>query len=172
MAKRNDYIRWDQYFMGLALLSASRSKDPSTQVGACIVKNLKVIGLGYNGLPNGMDDDNFSWSKDGSFLETKYATVVHAEANCIMNTIGYEKLQDATMYVTLFPCNECAKLIVQSGISNIIYLNDKHNKTDSNIISKKIFDYSGVNYLKMSVGSATKNWLLDFINGVAVPQNR
>lgn len=171
MSKRSDYIQWDQYFMGLALLSTARSKDPSTQVGACVVKNNKVIGLGYNGLPNGMDDDEFSWSREGSFLESKYSYVCHSELNAIMNSPAPEKLHGSTMYVTLFPCNECAKIIVQSGISCVVYLDDKYNGTDANTASKKILDCAGIDYYNM-INPTNKSWILDFDKGVAIPVKR
>ena len=105
--KRNDYISWDDYFMGVAILSAQRSKDPGTQVGACIVnKKKRIIGIGYNGFPIGVDDDKFPWTNDGEWLDNKYPYVVHAEPNAILNAT--EPLDSATLYVSLFPCNECA----------------------------------------------------------------
>lgn len=144
--KREDYINWDEYFMGIAMLSGQRSKDPSTQVGACIVsQDNKILSLGYNGAPNGYDDDNMPWEREGSFLETKYAYVCHAELNAILNNKG-SKLEGAKIYVDLFPCNECAKAIIQSGIKEIIYMSDKYNGTDANIVSKKMLDYCGVKY--------------------------
>ncbi|MFR5684620.1 MAG: deoxycytidylate deaminase, partial [Clostridia bacterium] len=118
-SKRTDYIDWDSYFMGIALLSGQRSKDPSTQVGACIVKNKKILSVGYNGAPNGYDDNNMPWEREGDFLNTKYAYVCHAELNAILNNKG-TNLEGATIYVDLFPCNECAKAIIQSGIKEII----------------------------------------------------
>jgi len=140
--KRKDYINWDDYFMGIALLSAKRSKDPNTQVGACIVDNKnKIIGIGYNGLPKGCSDDKFSWEREGSFEETKYAYVVHAEANAILNNI--KNLEGARIYTTLFPCNECVKLIIQSGIKEIIYLN-MFSKEDSNKASNKMLKSAGI----------------------------
>jgi len=147
--KRSNYLSWDQYFMGVAILSSMRSKDPNTQVGACIVNQKKrIIGIGYNGLPVGLSDDEFPWGNEGPFLETKYPYVVHAEPNAILNSI--EKLDNATMYVTLFPCNECAKLIIQSGIKEIVYLSDKYNNTESNIASKKMLDAANVKYRKLT----------------------
>ena len=143
MKKREDYLTWDEYFMGIALLSAKRSKDPSTQVGAWIVnKHKKVVGLGYNGFPIGCDDDSLPWNREGNFLETKYPYVCHAELNAILNSI--KDLQDCAIYVALFPCNECAKAIIQSGIKEVVYLSDKYQGTDSNISSKKMFQMSGV----------------------------
>jgi len=143
MKKREDYLSWDEYFMGIALLSAKRSKDPSTQVGACIVNKLKkVVGLGYNGFPIGCDDDSLPWDRDGEFLETKYPYVCHAELNAILNSI--KDLHECSIYVALFPCHECAKAIIQSGIKEVVYLSDKYSGTDSNLASKKMFEMSGV----------------------------
>lgn len=143
------HISWNQYFMGVALLSAKRSKDPSTQVGACIVNNdNRIIGIGYNGFPRGCDDDKFPWGKTGSFENTKYPYVVHAEANAILNST-VSSLKGATLYVTLFPCNECTKLLIQSGISHIIYMSDKHSGEASDIASKKMLDAAGITYEKM-----------------------
>ncbi|MGL5001050.1 MAG: deoxycytidylate deaminase [Cetobacterium sp.] len=137
MSKRIDYIDWDEYFMGVAILSAKRSKDPGTQVGACIVTpDKRIVGVGYNGLPAGCSDDDFPWSRDGDFLSSKYAYVCHAELNAILNST--KNLRGCTIYVDLFPCNECAKSIIQSGISEIVYLSDKYQNTDSNIASKKL----------------------------------
>ena len=133
--KRTDYLSWDTYFMGVAKLSSLRSKDPSTQVGACIVNQEKhIIGVGYNGFPKGVSDDDFPWGREGSMLETKYAFVAHAELNAILNATG--SLKDSSIYVALFPCNECAKTIIQSGIKEIVYLSDKHAHTDSTKASK------------------------------------
>lgn len=142
---REDYISWDEYFMGLALLSAQRSKDPSTQVGAVIVNDdKKIISIGYNGAPRKLNDKKMPWKREGNFIDTKYAYVCHSELNAILNTST--SVQNCTIYVTLFPCNECAKAIVQSGIKEIIYLSDKYNGTDGNIVSKKILDECGVKY--------------------------
>lgn len=146
--KRNDYINWDQYFMGVAMLSAMRSKDPATQVGACIVNQKKrIVGIGYNGFPIGIDDDDFPWDKNESWLESKYPYVVHAEPNAILNAT--EPLHGATLYVTLFPCNECAKLIIQSGIQELVYLEDKYHDRDIFIASRRMFDAAGVTYRQM-----------------------
>ncbi len=140
--KRQDYISWDEYFMGVALLAANRSKDPSTQVGACIVDDTNVIiSTGYNGFPVGCDDDEFPWDREGS--ETKYPYVVHAELNAILNS-GGRNLKNARIYVALFPCNECAKAIIQSGIKEIIYLCDKYADTDSVKASKKMLSAAKV----------------------------
>ncbi len=141
--KRDNYISWDEYFMGVANLSALRSKDDTSQVGACIVDHKNhIVGIGYNGFPNGCNDDEFPWEREGDFLNTKYAYVVHAEANAILN--ASVSLEDAKIYVTLFPCNECAKLIIQSGIKEVIYLDDKYNGTDICKASRKLFDSAGV----------------------------
>lgn len=148
VTKRKDYIGWDSYFMGVAMLSAQRSKDPNTQVGACIVsKDNKILSVGYNGAPNGYDDDQMPWDREGDFLNTKYAYVCHAELNAILNNKG-SVLENARIYVDLFPCNECAKAIIQSGIKEIIYKSDKYNGTNGNIVSKKMLDYCGVKYRK------------------------
>ncbi len=146
--KRKDYLDWDQYFMGIARLSALRSKDPSTQVGACIVNNeKKIIGIGYNGLPIGIDDDSFPWGKEGDFLETKYPYVCHAELNAILNST--KNLQDATIYVTLFPCNECTKAIIQSGIKNLYYISDKYKDLEMTVASKRMLDSAGLTYTQL-----------------------
>ena len=143
--KRQDTISWDTYFMGLAHLSALRSKDPSTQVGAAIVNdNKKIVGIGYNGFPQGLDDDLYPWSREGSFQDTKYAYVVHAELNAILNAT--QNLQGCAIYVSLFPCNECAKAIIQAGIKEVIYKEDKYADTDNVKVSKMMFDTCGVKY--------------------------
>lgn len=145
---RKNYINWDDYFMGLALLSAMRSKDPNTQVGACIVNGDKrVVGIGYNGLPRGCEDSDFPWEREGEFLETKYPYVCHAELNAILNSI--KSLEDCTIYVALFPCNECTKAIIQSGIKEIVYLSDKYDSTDANRASKRMLDAAKVKYRKL-----------------------
>jgi len=142
--KRKEYISWDEYFMGIALLSAKRSKDPSTQVGACIVNPAnKIVGIGYNGFPIGCSDDDLPWEKDKKNMnETKYPYVVHAEANAILNST--KDLHGSRIYVALFPCNECTKLIIQSGIKEIIYLSDKYKDTDPVKASKKMLQMAGV----------------------------
>lgn len=141
--KRTDYITWDTYFMGVARLSAMRSKDPQTQVGACIVNTKKrIVGIGYNGFPVGIEDDQFPWDKKESWLDSKYPYVVHAEPNAILNAT--EPLDNATLYVTLFPCNDCAKLIIQSGIKEVVYLEDKYHDRDIFVASRRMFDASGV----------------------------
>ena len=145
MAKRSDYISWDEYFMGIAILSAKRSKDPNTQVGACIVnESNKIMTVGYNGFPVGCDDDVFPWERTGDELETKYAYVCHAELNAILNYRG--DLSGSKIYVKLFPCNECAKAIIQAGIKEVIYKEDKYKDSDNVIVSKSMFDSCGVKY--------------------------
>ena len=143
------HISWDEYFMGVAALSAKRSKDPNTQVGACIVnEDKRIVGIGYNGFPRGCNDDVFPWGKGNADpLENKYPYVVHAEANCILNTT--EKLKGATLYVTLFPCNECAKLIIQSGIKHLVYMHDKYRNESSNVASRRMLDAAGIEYRQM-----------------------
>ena len=150
MDKRKDYISWDEYFISLAILSSKRSKDPNTQVGACIVdKNNKILSMGYNGAPIGMNDDTMPWSREGSFLETKYAYVCHAELNAILNTKA--NLEGSKLYVYLFPCNECAKAIIQAGIKEVVYVCDKYKDTDSVIASKRMFDECGVKYRQYEI---------------------
>ncbi len=144
--KRTDYISWDEYFMGIAKLAAQRSKDPNTQVGACIVSgDNKILSMGYNGFPIGCSDDEFPWAREGDPLENKYFYTTHSELNAILNYRG-GSLEGAKMYVTLFPCNECAKAIIQSGIKTIIYDSDKYNGTPSTIASRKMLDAAGVSY--------------------------
>ena len=159
---RKDVLSWDQYFMGMAHLSAMRSKDPNTRVGACIVNPQKrVVGLGYNGFPYGCEDDEFPWARDGQFLETKYPYVVHAELNAILNSI--QDLHGCTLYVSLFPCNECAKIIIQSGIKHIIYLSDKYADSENNIASRRLFDECGVKYEKIKL-EENKEIVIDLRN--------
>ncbi len=142
--KRQDYISWDQYFMGIAKMSAERSKDNNTQVGACIVdENNKILSVGYNGMPSGCDDDKMPWERDGGFLDTKYAYVCHAELNAILN-YGKGSLKNAKIYVTLFPCNECTKAIIQSGIKEVVYESDKYADTDGTKASKFMLKMAGV----------------------------
>ena len=148
MKKREDYISWDEYFMGVAVLSSMRSKDPNTQVGACIVnEEQKIVGVGYNGLPIGVDDDHAPWDREGNWLETKYPYICHAELNAILNATV--KLKGCRIYVGLFPCNECAKAIIQSGICEVIYLSDKYAQEDNTKASKWLFDQSGVKYRQL-----------------------
>ena len=144
--KRKDYISWDEYFMGVAKLSALRSKDPNTQVGACIVSSdNKILSMGYNGLPRGCSDDEFPWAREGDDLHTKYFYVTHSELNAILNYRG-GSLDNAKPDVTLFPCNECAKAIIQAGIKEVIYMSDKYADSDSTMASKKMFEMAGVKY--------------------------
>ncbi len=145
--KRTDYLSWDEYFMGIAMLSGMRSKDPNTQVGCCIVsRDNKILSMGYNGLPNGCSDDEFPWERDGEDpLETKYLYTVHSELNAILN-YGGGTLKGAKIYVSLFPCNECAKAIIQAGIKEVIYACDKYEDTVSVIASKRMMDSAGVRY--------------------------
>ncbi len=148
--KRKNYISWDEYFMGVALLASKRSKDPNTQVGACIVDdNNIIISTGYNGFPFGCSDDDYSWARDGA--DTKYQYVVHAELNAILNANG-KSLKGAKLYVDLFPCNECAKAIIQSGIREIVYLYDKYADTPQTIASKKMLTSAGVKLTQFSSG--------------------
>jgi dCMP deaminase len=149
LKKREGYISWDEYFMGVALLSAKRSKDPNTQVGACIVNDRnKIVGAGYNGLPTGCSDDDFPWEKQGEFLDTKYPYICHAELNAILNNIGMA-LTGCKIYTALFPCNECAKAIIQSGINEVIYLSDKYEGNDVFKASKFMLDKAGIKYRKV-----------------------
>ena len=144
--KRTDYISWDEYFMGVAKMSALRSKDPNTQVGACIVSNdNKILSMGYNGLPRGCSDDEFPWAREGAPLDNKYMYTAHSELNAILNYRG-GSLDNAKMYVTLFPCNECAKAIIQAGIKTIVYDCDKYADTTSVIASKRMLNAAGVRY--------------------------
>lgn len=144
----NEHLSWDEYFMGVALLSSYRSKDPNTKVGACIVdQDNKIVGVGYNGFPIGCSDDELPWDRDGDFLDTKYPYVCHAELNAILNSI--KNLKGCRLYVALFPCNECAKAIIQSGIREIIYLEDKYKGTDIIRASKRMLDMAGVTYKQL-----------------------
>ncbi len=149
--KRKDYISWDEYFMGVAYLASMRSKDPGTQVGACIVsEDNKILSMGYNGLPIGCSDDEFPWLRecaDGDELNTKYPYIVHSELNAILNYRG-PGLEGARLYVTLFPCNECAKAVIQSGIRTVIYGDDKYKNAPNNIASMRLFNAAGVRYYK------------------------
>ena len=156
--QRKDYLSWDEYFMAIAKLSALRSKDPNTQVGACIVsKDNRIISVGYNGAPTGYSDSRFPWDREGSNLETKYFFVIHAERNAILNYKGSSRdFIDSKIYVDLFPCNECAKEIIQAGIKEVIYLSDKYKDTESTIASKVLLDECGVKYRQLNVESADK----------------
>ncbi len=144
MPKREGYISWDEYFMGVALLAADRSKDPSTQVGACIVDGQnRILSTGYNGFPQGCSDDDFPWNRDEALGETKYQFVVHAELNAILNASG-KSLAGSKLYVALFPCNECAKAIIQAGVKEVIYLSDKYHNTPSTAASRRMLESAGV----------------------------
>jgi dCMP deaminase len=146
---RTDYISWDEYFMGVALLAAQRSKDPSTQVGACIIdKDKRILSTGYNGFPHGCSDDEFPWNRDETRGETKYQFVVHAELNAILNASG-KSLAGSKLYVALFPCHECAKAIIQSGVQTVYYLSDKYANTPATIASKRMMDAAGVRYVQL-----------------------
>lgn len=147
--KRKDYISWDEYFMGVAHLASMRSKDPNTQVGACIVSDSnKILSIGYNGFPKGCSDDEYPWDREGDSLElTKYAYVSHAELNAILNYRG-GSLEGTKVYVTLFPCNECTKALIQSGIKTIVYAGDKYDGTPGNIAAKKMFKSAGVELVR------------------------
>jgi dCMP deaminase len=158
--KRRDYLSWDEYFMGVALLSSRRSKDPNTRVGACIVNpQKKIVGVGYNGFPFGCSDDEYPWQREGDFLETKYAYTVHAELNAVINKIS-ENLYGCSLYVALFPCNECAKVIIQSGIREVIYLSDKYAATDPVRAARRMFASAGVVCRRLEMRK--KSLLLDF----------
>jgi dCMP deaminase len=162
MDQREDYINWDEYYMAIAKVSAMRSKDPSSQVGAVIVsKDNRVLSIGYNGAPNGFNDEQFPWKKIGNMLDTKYAYVCHAEMNAISNYNGDKnRLNGAKIYVTLFPCNECSKLIIQSGIKEVIYASDKHKDSDQVKASKILLDTCGITY---------RQFYLPFV--ISIPEN-
>lgn len=145
--KRKDYISWDEFFMGVALLAANRSKDPNTQVGACIVdENNVIISTGYNGFPIGCSDDEFPWNREGEI--TKYPFVVHAELNAILNASG-KSMRGSKIYVALFPCNECAKAIIQAGIKEVVYLSDKYADTAGTKASKMMLNAAGVKLTRL-----------------------
>ncbi|MFR7992224.1 MAG: deoxycytidylate deaminase [Lachnospiraceae bacterium] len=146
-SKRTDYISWDEYFMGVAMLSAQRSKDPNTQVGACIVSDKnKILSMGYNGFPNGCSDDEFPWGREGDVSTNKYFYSTHGELNAILNYRG-GSLEGARLYVTLFPCNECAKAVIQCGIRSIVYASDKYENTPGVIASKRMLRAAGVDVI-------------------------
>ncbi|XP_017892524.1 deoxycytidylate deaminase [Ceratina calcarata] len=159
--KRENYISWPEYFMAVAFLSAKRSKDPRTQVGACIVnEENKIVGIGYNGMPIGCNDDQFSWIKDTSDpLRTKSLYVCHAELNAVLNK-NSSSVKGCTIYVALFPCNECAKIIIQSGIKSVVYVSDKHSHKKETKAAKKMFDAAGVEYSQYVPKS--KQVIIDF----------
>lgn len=148
VSKRTNYLSWEDYFMSIALLSAQRSKDPSTQVGACIVNSdKKIVGIGYNGFPLGCGDDDLPWARDGAPEDTKYPYVCHAELNAIMNKNSAD-IKNCTLYVALFPCNECTKIIIQSGISEIVYLSDKYHNLPMSVASRRMLDLAKIPYRK------------------------
>lgn len=151
--KRNDVITWDEFFMRVAVAAQLRSKDPNTQVGACIADtNHRILSVGYNGTPSALNDDDFPWGVSDDPLLDKHSYVVHAEANAVLNYRGSLKdLNRATIYVTLFPCHECAKILAQVGIGEVVYLSDKYDGTESNQISKRILDSCGISYRGMSL---------------------
>ncbi len=146
--KRENYISWDEYFMAVAKLAGMRSKDPNSQVGSCIVSaDNKILSMGYNGFPRGCSDEEFPWAREGEETETKYPYVVHSELNAILNYRG-GSLEGAKLYVSLFPCNECAKAIIQAGIKTIVYDDDKYDGTPSVLTSKRMLDAAGVRYYR------------------------
>jgi dCMP deaminase len=152
--KRSGYLNWDQYFMGLAKLSALRSKDPTTCVGAVIVsRDNKILAIGYNGFPQGCDDDSLPWSREGNYEDTKYAYVVHAEANAILN--AHSSLKDAILYVTLFPCNECMKLIIQAGITELVYESNRDHGKPFNLASNRMMKQVGIKARQMQFNELT-----------------
>ena len=158
--KRKGYISWDEYFMGVARLSGMRSKDPNSQVGACIVsEDHKILSMGYNGFPKGCSDDEFPWAREGEPLEQKYLYVVHSELNAILNYRG-GSLEGATLYVSLFPCNECAKAIIQSGIRTIVYDEDKYHDVPATIASRRMLDAAGVRYYQYQRTGNTMIWTI------------
>lgn len=153
---RENYLSWDEYFMGIALLSSMRSKDPQTQVGACIVnEEHRIVGIGYNGFPHGCKDEEFPWEREGEFINTKYPYVVQQEQKAILNSTT--SLKHCRLYVSLFPCHECAKYIIQSGINEIVYMSDKYAHTDSTLASKRMLDAAGVKYRQMAEISLNVN---------------
>lgn len=154
MPKRKDYNSWDETFMAIAIIMSKRSKDPNSQVGACIINEQKrIVATGYNGFPNGISDDLFPWEREGNVLDVKYTYVCHSELNAILNSTV--ALANCKMYVTLFPCNECTKAIIQSGIKEIIYLDDKYKDTDTVIASKKMLDTAGIKYTQYNSSNKT-----------------
>lgn len=164
ITKRLDYLSWDEYFMAIALLSAERSKDPNTQVGACVANEQnKIVGVGYNGFPTGCSDDELPWDRTGDYLSTKYPYVCHAELNAVLNSISTD-LRNCRIYVGLFPCNECTKVIIQAGIKEIIYLSDKYRESDQVKASKRMLDTSSnISYrrLETSLKKLSLNFIVD-----------
>ncbi len=149
--KRTDYLSWDEYFMSVAILSSLRSKDPNTQVGACIVnEGNRIVGIGYNGFPAGCSDDELPWGRDGNWMDSKYPYVCHAELNAILNS-DMGRMSNCRMYVNLFPCNECAKVIIQAGIKRVVYINDKYPDDDKFISARRMFKLAGVEMIRMKI---------------------
>ncbi len=160
IGKRTDYLSWDEYFMAVAILSGMRSKDPNTQVGACVANaQNKIVGVGYNGFPWGCSDDELPWDREGDYLDTKYPFVCHAELNAVLNSISAD-LTGSRIYVALFPCNECTKVIIQSGIREIIYLSDIYRDTDSVKASKVMLERANIPYRQFITGR--KSILLEY----------
>ncbi|KAF0851524.1 MAG: dCMP deaminase family protein [Spiroplasma poulsonii] len=152
--KRTDYLSWDDFFLSVAHVCAMRSKDPNTQVGSCVVNQIgQIIATGYNGLPRGLNDNEFPWAREGEYLETKYPYVAHAELNAILS--AHTNLENCRIYTTLFPCAECAKIIIQVGIKEVIYDDDKYVGTDDNKAAKRMFDQAQVSYRSLPVISIT-----------------
>ena len=149
--KRADVISWDEFFMRVAVAASMRSKDPNTQVGACIAgSDHRILSVGYNGTPRGLGDDEFPWGDSADPLHDKHSYVIHAEANALLNYRGNLRDMDgAVAYVTLFPCQECAKMLVQAGIGEVVYLDDKYDGTEGNLISKAVLDRCGVSYRRI-----------------------
>jgi dCMP deaminase len=149
--KREDFLNWDEYFMALAVLSSFRSKDPNSQVGACIVSTEnRIVGIGYNGFPAGCSDDELPWRRQGEYLDTKYPYVCHAEMNAILNS-DFGRMNNCRMYVNLFPCNECAKMIIQAGIKAVIYISDKYPEDKKSVAARRMFKLAGVQMIRMPV---------------------
>ncbi|XP_011873102.1 PREDICTED: uncharacterized protein LOC105564928 [Vollenhovia emeryi] len=166
ISKRTSYIDWDEYFMAIAFLSAKRSKDPNTQVGACIVNDDKrIVGIGYNGMPMGCSDDEFPWQRgEHNSLNAKYLYVCHAEINAVLNKNSSD-VKNCAIYVALFPCNQCAKVIIQSGIKTVVYMSDKYAQKVETIAAKRMFDAAGVEYRqyvpksqKIEINFGDVNW--------------
>ncbi|XP_046379732.1 deoxycytidylate deaminase-like [Haliotis rufescens] len=168
--KREGYLEWPEYFMAIAFLSAQRSKDPRTQVGACIVnKEKKIVGIGYNGMPNGCSDDLMPWGRDAeNVLQTKHLYVCHAELNAVLNKNSAD-VKDCTIYVALFPCNECAKVVIQSGIREVVYYSDKYHDKPEFIASKKLLDLAGITYRQYR--PARQQIVIDFSSIEALNNN-
>lgn len=154
--KREDSLTWDQYFMGIARLSAMRSKDPHTCVGACIVgEDNKILSMGYNGMPRGCSDEMFPWEREGEDeLQKKYVYVCHAELNAILNYDG-PNMRGARIYTTLFPCNECTKALIQVGIREVIYIDNLYPDSVSVIAAKKMMKSAGISYRRYEPSGLT-----------------